>query len=208
MSPCWDNLCLKQLDPIVKLGHHTGIAVPVRVGRYPDAAGSPVKGRIPRRIIYLEFTCYMSKSWWKILQRKELKDLASSNCKPLQLPSGDTFAGTTAEGQYIWLWSEIFAGLPSVSSLCFQALGSQSCPRNQCSDWHKDQAVDRSERKYSCWIKVFARKIMDKSIQEKKYQDTWFSWTAMLLAVFGAKSIPNSSGIGRKLHIIKKSKEK
>ena len=28
---------------------------------------------------------------------------------------------------------------------------------------------------------------------------TWFSWTAMLLAVFGAKSIPNSSGIGRVL---------
>ena len=37
----------------------------------------------------------MSKNWWKILQMREVKDSASSNCKSLQLPSDDTIAGTT-----------------------------------------------------------------------------------------------------------------
>ena len=37
----------------------------------------------------------MSKNWWKILQMREVKDSASSNCKSRQLPSDDTIAGTT-----------------------------------------------------------------------------------------------------------------
>ena len=40
---------------------------------------------------------------------------------------------------------------------------------------------------------------MNISIFRELFRITWFSWTAMLLAVFGAKSIPNSSGIGREL---------
>ena len=64
------------------------------------------------------------------------------------LPSGDIFAGTTEEGQYIKVGAEntkdtvlinmlgcvLNIYLPPVSSLCLQGLGSQCWPRNQHSD--------------------------------------------------------------------------